>query len=130
MSGHEVPKEKTNGVGVSAPNWREKAMGRVVARQRLSSRATNRSHGMYIFMDDPMKALVDEAAFRRGISMAGYIRRALGAMIAHDLGLTLHDVVKHSALPNTYEQNRFGNRRPRTQDDAEGFGDWKITGLE
>lgn len=123
-------KEVHGGLNTSGEGWQERAVGRVKSRQRISSRATNRSHGVYIFMDDPMKVLLDEAAFRRGISMSGYVRRALGAMIAKDLGMKFKDVVKHSALPNNYDQSRFGNRRPYTHDDGEEFGQWAIDSLE
>lgn len=123
-------KEKVGGVHVSAPDWRERALGRVRSRQRSSSRSTNRKHGIYIFMDDPLKVLVDEAAFRRGISISGYVRRAMSAMIAKDLGLPFTEVCKYAALPNSYKQDRFGNRRPYSQDDGKEFGQWSIKELE
>lgn len=111
--------------------WQERALGRVRSRQRLSSRSAQRKHGIYIFMDDEMKVLIDEAAHRRGISMSGFVRRATAALVAHDLGLDFKDVVKYSAKPNDYEQKRLGNgARPSRQDDGEDFGQWNITGIE
>lgn len=101
-------------------------MRRVAGRQKGSQRSTERKHGMYLFMDDEMKVLLDEVSMRRDISMTGYARRAVAAMIAHDLGLPFETVVKHSAQPTTYKQTNVAGPKPKSFDDGKGAGNWEI----
>lgn len=113
----------------SEPGWRERAIAAVRARQRSSKRSTERNNGLYLFFDDEMRVLLEEAAFRRGISLTGYARRAMAAFIAYDLDLPLPEVLQHHAKPAPYGHGG-GGRLVRTQDDGAGMGPWDITGLE
>lgn len=107
------------------PDWAEKALARVAARQRRSSRSSSRKNGLYLFFDDPFRTLLDEAAERRDISLGGYGRRAMGSFIAYDLGIALPDVLQHTAFPTGY-MNGTGGKVSRTQDTGEGKGPWTI----
>lgn len=118
--------DKVGGLAHSVEGWRERAMKRVAGRQKGSQRSTERKHGMYLFMDDEMKVLLDEVAMRRDISMTGYARRAVAAMIAHDLGLPFEAVVKHSAKPTTYKQTNVAGPKSKTYDDGKDAGNWEI----
>lgn len=113
----------------SEPGWEERAIAAVRARQHETRRANERKNGLYVFFDDPMRVLLDEACFRRGISLTGYMRRAMAAFIAYDLDLPLEEVTRHGAQPAGYGATG-GGRRTRTQDNGRGMGPWDITGLE
>lgn len=113
----------------SVPGWQERAIERVRARQHKTRRAYERRNGLYLFFDDPLRVLLDEACMRRNISLTGYCRRALVAFLAHDLGMPIAEVAKHTAVPTNYGATG-GGRLVRTQDDAKGKGPWQITGLE
>lgn len=111
------------------PAWREKALARVQAHQKKSSRSSSRKNGMYLFFDDPFRVYLDEAAARRDISLTGYGRRAVGAFIAHDLGIPLAEVMQHAALPAGYRAGT-GGVVSRTSDTGAGRGLWIIGSLE
>lgn len=113
----------------SVPGWQERAIERVRARQHKTRRANERKNGTYIFYDDPLRVLLDEACKRRNISLTGYVRRAMVAMIAYDLKMELAEVAQHGAVPAGYGATG-GGRLTRTQDDGRGKGPWRITGVE
>lgn len=113
----------------SAPNWREAALGRVLFRQKKSKRKTERDGGVLAVYDLEFRPLIDEACYRRGISMAGYARRALAAMIAYDLDLPLEEVTKHMPYPTEYRAFGGTGRHMKTADDGQGYGDWNIEGV-
>lgn len=113
----------------SVPGWREAAIARVQQRQHKMRRHNERTNGMYLFFDDEMRVLLDEACRRRDISLTGYGRRAMIAFIAHDLGMELEDVAQHAAEPAGYGATG-GGRLKRTRDNGIGRGLWRILGLE
>lgn len=113
----------------SIPGWRDRAIARVVQRQAKTRRANERKNGMYLFFDDELRVLLDEACKRRDISLTGYGRRAMIAFIAHDLGMKLEDVAQHAAEPVGYGKSG-GGRQTRTHDNGIGRGLWRILGLE
>lgn len=55
----------------SEPGWQERAIARVKARQKETRRANERTNGMYLFFDDEMRVMLDEACRRRDISLTG-----------------------------------------------------------
>ena len=112
----------------SEPGWQERAIARVKARQHKNRRANERKNGIWTFFDDPFRVLLDEACVRRNISLTGYARRAMAAMIAHDLGMELEDVTKHGSQPAPYA-GTGGGRLTRTSDNGKGQGPWRITGV-
>jgi len=112
----------------STPGWQQLAISRVRARQHAKRRHNERKSGLYLFFDDPFRVYLDEACLRRNISLTGYMRRAGAAMIAHDLGLDIEEVMQHSARPAEYGATG-GGRLKRTEDDGKGFGLWRILGL-
>lgn len=109
----------------STPGWQERAIARVKARQHKTRRANERKNGIWTFFDDPFRVLLDEACNRRNISLTGYARRAMAAMIAYDLGLDFEEVAKHGSQPAGYGATG-GGRQTRTQDDGTGQGQWRI----
>lgn len=122
--------EQFGGMRHEVEGWQERAMRRVAGRQKGSQRSTERKHGMYLFMDDRFKALLDEAAMRRNISMTGYARRAVASMIAKDLGMKFRDVVMHSAQPTNYKMTNVRGPKEKSYDNGKGHGDWEIGDLK
>lgn len=114
----------------SIPGWQAKALERVQARQKKTKRHTERRSGVLATFDEPFRVLLDEACRRRGLSMQGYARRAIGAFIANDLGLRLPEVLQHSARPTAYRIDGGFGRKERTEDDGRGFGAWVIEELK
>lgn len=110
----------------SEPGWQERAIARVRARQSATRRNNERKNGIWTFFDDPFRVLLDEACLRRNISLTGYARRAIAAMIAYDLGMELTEVTRHGSQPAPYAGNG-GGRLTRTSDDGTGQGPWRIT---
>jgi hypothetical protein len=110
------------------PNWREDAIARVRSRQAKTRRHNERTNGLWLFFDDELRVLLDEACKRRNISLTGYARRALIGFIAYDLGLKYEEVAQHGAEPVPYGATG-GGRNKRTHDHGRGMGPWKITGL-
>lgn len=113
----------------STPGWQKAALERVKARQKGAKRHTERRNGMTLYFDDPFRVLLDAAAARRGMSLAGYCRRAVAAMIAYDLGLRPAEVMTHTSRPTEYRAEAGAGRAKRTNDDGIGFGPWQITGV-
>ena len=113
----------------STPGWQERAIERVRARQHKTRRAYERRNGLYLFFDDPLRVLLDEACMRRNISLTGYCRRALVAFLAYDLDMPIEEVAQHTAVPTAYGATG-GGRLVRTKDDAKGQGPWRVTHLE
>lgn len=112
----------------SEPGWQERAIAAVKRRQHKTKRHNERKNGLYLFFDDPLRVLLDEACYRRNISLTGYARRAMVAFIAHDLGMPIEEVARHSAVPAEYGATG-GGRLKRTEDNGRGKGFWKILGL-
>lgn len=113
----------------SDPKWRENALLRVKQRQKKTKRHTERVSGTLATYDEGLRPLLDEACRRRGTSMQGYLRRALCAFIAHDLGMPLSEVTKFTSPPTRYNASNGAGRRIRVDDDGAGFGAWKIEQL-
>lgn len=122
--------KRVGGLHTQVEGWQERALGRVSERQKGSQRSTERKHGMYLFIDDRFKALLDEAAMRRDISMTGYARRAVAAMIARDLGLDFEEVVMHSAQPTNYKQTNVRGPKAKSYDNGKNHGPWAIDKLK
>ncbi|QGJ92779.1 hypothetical protein PBI_BEAGLE_19 [Arthrobacter phage Beagle] len=113
----------------SKPGWQQRALERVKARQKGAKRHTERRNGMTLYFDDPFRVLLDAAAERRGMSLAGYCRRAVAAMIAYDLGLLSSEVMQFTSRPTEYRADAGAGRAKRTNDDGIGFGPWRILGV-
>lgn len=70
--------------------------------------------------------LLRRAARQRGITFVGYMRRALTAFIAYDLGMEFEEVVtlnKQVVKPMSSGWKKLG------PDDGHGFGQWRIESL-
>lgn len=115
---------------VSVPGWQKRAFDRVKSRQKGSKRHTERQDGVRTVWDIPFRTLLDEAAHRRGISMAGYCRRAIAAFVAHDLGITPKASAQYMPIPTEYRSKGGVGNSVKSRDNLSGYGKWVITGLE
>lgn len=113
---------------VSDPNWRENAIERVQARERTLNRKKRRTRGVFLYYDDPLRPFFDAAAKRRNITLAGYGRRALVAMIAFDLKMDPEELSQHMAQPQPYG-GLTPTAKGSTHDDFTGHGRWRILGM-
>lgn len=110
------------------PNWMANALDRVRAREVTINRRKRRTRGTFLYYDDGLREFFDEAARRRGMTLAGYARRALVAMIAFDLNVDAEELSKYTAQPQPYGAVTPA-RRGATHDDFTGHGRWRILGL-
>lgn len=76
----------------------------------------------------PFAILLREAAKARGISISGYVRRAVAAFIAYDTGKDVRDILVHAPGPTAYGRIA-SNLHQKTFDDSTGFGLWRIERL-
>lgn len=114
----------------SVPGWQADALNRISLRQKKTKRHAERKSGVLAVYDPPFQTYFDEAAHRRGMSHAGYARRALAAFVAYDLGLPVAEVAKYMPRPSEYRAAGGVGRQNRTEDNGVGFGQWMITGVE
>lgn len=109
------------------------------ANRAASDRKTYSRLGRYQFTcDPPFLAALRAAAGLRGISVAGYVRRAIGSFIAADLGVPAAEILRHvpAAAPRgkwvrrPIRDPKAGSRSAgRTHDDGVGFGPWVASGV-
>lgn len=68
-----------------------------------------------------------QAARVRGISGGAYLRRAVAAFVAKDLGVDFEDVLRDSPSPhwNKHRSVKTGTWY-REYDDGKGFGSWEV----
>lgn len=71
-----------------------------------------------------------QASRMRGISAGAYLRRAVAAFVAHDLGVDFEDILKDSPSPkwndNRGEVKGKKNVWVREYDDGTGYGTWVV----
>ena len=99
----------------------------VLARERKTYARMAR----YQFGCEPkFLTLVHTAATLRGITTAGYIRRAIAAFVAADLDMDLADVtvLTPKATRRGTSAHPTGTQRV-TADDGRGFGPWRATSI-
>ena len=112
----------------SVPGWQERVIAMVrestearggTAPTRLAFRASAR-HAL----------LIARAARSREMPVTHYMRRAVAAMVAHDLGMDVADVVREDGAVISVAEH---HPRPKGwrigRDDGTGYGPWTIEGL-
>lgn len=113
----------------SQEGWQRRAFERVKNRQKVSTRYRERLDGVRAVWDTQFRPFLDEAARRRGMSMAGYCRRAICAFVAHDLGIEPTELSKMMTVPAPYQTHGGTFASKRVDDDMAGYGKWIINGL-
>jgi len=105
-------------------DWREKLMDQVDARE-VETASRRRSIGLNFPTD--LYELVQNAARERGISMAGFARRAAVAFAVHDLDLDWDEVMADEKPVQPYGVAEPGARA--NEGAGRGYGSWKIGSL-
>lgn len=103
-------------------DWKE-SLAQAMAdgdRERERRRGKLKRFDTYLPLD--LLRNVEHCARERGISRAGYIRRALSVQVAKDLGLNWKDVAASSPIPAEWGSRKKAD--PSLRDDGRGFGDW------
>ena len=108
------------------PGWQDRVRGKVQAKADRSQ-MKGRSPLQQFPVSYPWKSLLKRAAEGRGMSSAAYARRAVSAFIAHDLGLTLQEVVRTTpAVLTRQEAAESARNRVSPKDDGQGYGKWQV----
>lgn len=113
------PEGKTMNDPGARDGWEARVLERM-NRRRASESNTNHQYG--IPMHWMFRIYLRRAAQERGISMSGYVRRALAVFIARDLGMSYEELCALNRKPLAFGD--VGRRGLAQQDDGEGFGDW------
>lgn len=108
-----------------AADWRQNTLAAVASSQEGAKvvRTGRRRAQALLQFDVEFSRMLTEAARSRGISVAGYGRRALARQIAKDLGIDWAEALVYCPEPTPFGA-RQARRRERTTDTGEGFGDW------
>lgn len=127
----------------TSPDWRENLLGKVdkAQRERQAGRRGHTTHLLHVRWE--IVQLIRQAAELRGISVAGYCRRAIAGQLSRDLDMDAHQILLYMPVPavfgstqphsgpGTAERKAYVEKMkdvapPGTSipDDGEGFGDW------
>lgn len=120
LSGFTDPEEE---------GWQDRIVGRVRQQksQTKSKRHQRREGEMKVYYDLEFRAMLMEAAQKRGISVSGYMRRSIAAFVASDLGIPFEEATQYLSKPVPYgEVFPAPGTRVRSKDDGTGFGDWSV----
>lgn len=107
-------------------NWRDIIAGEVAAKAEATSRRS-RSHSgkqrmvRFAALSVTCYQLLVQASNRRGISVGGYVRRAVMAQVAADLKLPQRGVFE---LDKLIDSGRHGADRYVADLDGDLFGTW------
>lgn len=134
---------KTKGTAVAESRWRERIIDKIESRPKSAGAKSAGGDRFHVRLGEEYLHLLRRAARNRGISLAGYIRRAVAVQIAADLGMSPIDVISTSSYPAAYGEkippypycpwaaDAEGNQHhvPRDQmvllpDDGKGYGRW------
>lgn len=111
-------------------DWRLKAIDSLSKRAHSHDKFPGRrTRGINVMFDPPFDGYLSSAAKARGMSKIGYMRRAVAAFIAYDLGIDRSDVTRHFARPVGYGRPGGFDRHEKTHDDGTGYGLWTIREL-
>lgn len=110
-------------------DWRDTIMSKVEvkARERRNSNGRIRDVRLMMSVGFGYSAALNRAAELRGISRVGYLRRAVAAFLAADLGVPFEELTRECprAFPFTRERAWVTGSG---DDDGAGFGTWHVPG--
>lgn len=102
-------------------NWRDLTVGSVQMAVETDGRLPVRN--MRVKWPMEWMSLLNRAARKRNITVTGYMRRAIMAMVCHDLGLEWFATMEPE--PNV-QPGRPAASNPPVHLAGEGFGPWRI----
>lgn len=107
--------------------WRQVVIDQLDVRgaevRKRSSGASQSTSVSRVGFSPKVQPLLVQAARARGISIAGYIRRATMAFVAKDLGLDPIQLFEQDMAPSPY--GRGGTKSDRDLD-GKRYGHWKV----
>ena len=111
-----------------AGGWREIVADQLTVAAKNRAAQQRRDHGTRpsisrVGISPKVMPLLVRAARLRNISLAGYIRRATMAFVAHDLGLNPVEIFEQDMAPSPY--GRGGMFSDKDLDGAL-YGQWKV----
>lgn len=112
-----------------AADWRATVMGRVEgkARERRNRNGMIRDARLSLHVGHGFARALNEAAALRGISRVGYLRRAVAAFLAADLGVPFEELTAQCPVPAAFTRERAWVTGAG-DDDGRGFGTWVVAG--
>lgn len=141
-----IPKEygleTLGGVRTSREGWEHRLMKSIVdvgldQREHPSVRAgggkevpykelRQRRNRVDLTITPGFKANLTRAAKSRGISVTGYIRRAVTAFIMHDLDLDFRTANAGNNKPWDFNERTRKRNWIHVEDDGQDYGEWKV----
>lgn len=114
----------------SKEGWREQMAEEMLTKENKDISYREHIARPRIQLGMALNSALNRAAHKRGMSRVGYIRRAVAAFAANDLGEDFKEILLDSPSIDPYRGGTAGGKRVKgSHDDGEGYGDWKITGL-
>jgi hypothetical protein len=115
-------------------DWADRTRARVNEQQAAKQKKARRTRPANILLEFkiPFLALLRAAADSRGMSSAGYARRAVAAFVAKDLGLPFEEITANFSAPHMRgevlkrDPGEFRKAAGATEDDGKGYGDWRV----
>lgn len=115
-------------------DWEERLRERVERTQAEKQKKARRTRPANILLEFaiPFLTALREAADSRGMSSAGYARRAVAAFVARDLGVPFESLTQHFSAPHRRgevlkrDPGEFRKAEGQTTDDGKGFGSWEV----
>lgn len=108
----------------SVPGWQDKITDAVWADEGRKRHLIP----LQVAMGMPLRVLIRECADRRGMSSVAYVRRAVAAFIAADLGMSLQGVAAMCPPVRTDRSHgragKFAGTHGHGEDDGLGYGHW------
>lgn len=113
----------------SKPGWEDRILDKVFSRKLARANHDLKwGRELNVTAGKTLKAAVGEAAEKRGMSRTSYMRRAIAAFVAHDLGTTPAKLLEDGprAAPSG---TTLPPKDAPPEDGVTGFGPWKIGSL-
>lgn len=111
----------------SRPGWEARAIAAVDEREaKRAAQFTQRKRGVtrQVSVDEEFDRLLVLAAEARGISIIGYMRRAIARQIAKDLDMDWEQLLAHVPQATPHGGMPVGGTLKQTYDDGLGYGNW------
>lgn len=115
-------------------DWEDRLKQRVNETQAAKQKKARRTRPANILLEFklPFLTALRAAADSRGMSSAGYARRAVAAFVAKDLDLPFEQLTRNFSAPHMRGEvlkrapGEFRKAAGETEDDGKGFGDWVV----
>lgn len=113
--------------------WKGRLLERADDLEKLGRRKQTTTWGtrLAVRTTPTFLSFVHRAAKARGMSVGGYLRRAVAKQLSKDLGIPWLEIISHTPYPSYYQSQKFPPEKSAHRlgartiaDDGEGYGDW------